>query len=146
MSPSLPESSRRSTVDTSVVVAALLGWHKNHQRAADALRRAVAVPAHVLLETYSVLTRMPAPHRVAPQTASAALGALPLPVIASPPVDAALVARLASLDISGGAVYDALVGLTAQHHGLVLTTLDIRATRTYDLLDVENASAAASLG
>ncbi len=49
-------------VDTSVVVAAFASWHEGHASAATLARRP-RVPAHVLLETYSVLTRLPPPHR-----------------------------------------------------------------------------------
>ena len=50
-------------VDTSVVVAAFASWHQGHTSATAALARRPRVPAHVLLETYSVLTRLPPPHR-----------------------------------------------------------------------------------
>ncbi|MEX2240756.1 MAG: PIN domain-containing protein [Burkholderiales bacterium] len=51
--------------DTSVVVAAFASWHEGHAAALRALGRGVRVPAHVLLESYSVLTRLPPPHRAA---------------------------------------------------------------------------------
>jgi AbrB family looped-hinge helix DNA binding protein len=49
-------------VDTSVVVAGFASWHEAH-RSAAALARQPRVPAHVLVEAYSVLTRLPPPHR-----------------------------------------------------------------------------------
>ena len=52
--------------DTSVLVAGFATWHEAHQSAARALGRGVHLVAHSALETYSVLTRLPAPHRVAP--------------------------------------------------------------------------------
>ena len=39
--------------------------------------------------------------------------------------------RLARLGITGGAVYDALVGLAAVEHGVELATRDARARATY---------------
>ena len=39
---------------------------------------------------------------------------------------------LGQLGISGGAVYDALVGLAAAEHGSVLATRDARARSTYE--------------
>ncbi|MGV1007695.1 MAG: PIN domain-containing protein [Dermatophilaceae bacterium] len=52
-----------ATCDTSVVVAAFLSWHEQHEQARQALLRDVtAVPAHVLAEAFNVLTRLPAPH------------------------------------------------------------------------------------
>ncbi len=50
-------------VDTSVVVAGFASWHEGHQSAAAALARKPRVPAHVLVEAHSVLTRLPPPHR-----------------------------------------------------------------------------------
>lgn len=48
-----------------------------------------------------------------------------------------LVERLAGLSISGGAVYDAVVAATADHHGRALLSCDGRAARTYDRLGVK---------
>lgn len=69
-----PEA-RTTALDTSVVVAALLGWHQHHARARAALERALAagntlvLPGHVLVEAYAVLTRLPSGNRVAPAAA-----------------------------------------------------------------------------
>jgi predicted nucleic acid-binding protein len=61
-------------VDSSVIVAGLLSWHPFHERASMALERVLAggkllVPMPALVESYSVMTRLPAPHRVSPETA-----------------------------------------------------------------------------
>lgn len=40
--------------------------------------------------------------------------------------------------IVGGAVYDALIGVTAREAGAMLVSLDRRAARTYDAVDVEH--------
>jgi predicted nucleic acid-binding protein len=45
-------------------------------------------------------------------------------------------ARLSTLGIAGGALYDALVGAAAVQHGLTLLTRDHRAIETYRRLDV----------
>ncbi|HPB72205.1 MAG TPA: type II toxin-antitoxin system VapC family toxin [Phycicoccus sp.] len=126
-----------ATCDTSVLVAALSRWHPGHAQARAALQSVAAIPDHCLLETYSVLTRLPPAHRVSPSLAGEVLTALPIEVI-SLSVDArkALVGRLALLRIRGGAVYDALVAETALEHGLHLVTLDARARSTYDSLGV----------
>jgi len=55
--------------DTSVIVAALVGWHEQHDPAVSALeaalaRKALVIPAPVLLDSYAVLTRLPAQHRL----------------------------------------------------------------------------------
>jgi len=65
-------------IDTSVIVAGLVSWHTGHQLALDALNTAlessrVVLPTRVLIEAYSVMTRLPAPHRLAPADALAAL-------------------------------------------------------------------------
>jgi predicted nucleic acid-binding protein len=57
-------------LDTNVVVAALLVWHEHHERAFRALdqllerKRRLILPLPVLLEAYSVMTRLPARHRL----------------------------------------------------------------------------------
>ena len=60
-------------MDTSVLIAALLAWHEAHEPALDAtldaLRGVVVVPAPALAEAYAVMTRLPAPHRIAPADA-----------------------------------------------------------------------------
>ena len=47
-----------------------------------------------------------------------------------------IVQRLAGAGIAGGAVYDALIGLTAAQHGAELVTRDVRAAATYEALAV----------
>ena len=49
---------------------------------------------------------------------------------------AELLARLGTLGIAGGAVYDALVGAAAVEYGLTLMTRDRRAVDTYRRLDL----------
>src|SRR5262249_42894530 len=51
--------------DTSLVVAAFASWHENHENARRALDGGLRLIEHCALETYSVLTRLPAPHRSA---------------------------------------------------------------------------------
>lgn len=68
----------KTAVDTSVVVAALLTWHEAHPPAFAALSAAVEegellVPVSSLIEGYSVLTRLPAGHRLSPGDAAGLL-------------------------------------------------------------------------
>ncbi len=99
--------------------------------------RVDALPAHVLLECYSVLTRLPSPHRIAPDVAADAVAALELTVLTLPASGHARIVRtLANAGVRGGAVYDALVGVTASHHERLLLTMDRRARTTYDLLEI----------
>jgi hypothetical protein len=52
-----------SAADTSVVIAAFASWHESHDVARRALDRGLQLIEHCALETYSVLTRLPPPHR-----------------------------------------------------------------------------------
>lgn len=125
-------------VDTSVVVAAFASWHEGNRSASEILRRRLRVPAHVLAETYSVLTRLPPPHRAdAPIVAEFLAKSFPqepltLPAAAWLP----LLDELGEAGISGGAVYDALIGATARHAGATVLTRDRRATLVYERLGV----------
>jgi predicted nucleic acid-binding protein len=99
--------------------------------------RVRAVPAHVLLESYSVLTRLPAPHRIDERTAAESLAGLALDVLALPAKQhLAIIRDLSAAGIRGGAVYDGLVAATVRHHGGRLLTLDRRARATYDVVGV----------
>ena len=54
-----------NAADTSVVVAAFASWHEHHEQARKALDGGLRMIDHCALETYSVLTRLPPPHRCA---------------------------------------------------------------------------------
>lgn len=124
-------------VDTSVLVAAFASWHERHQLAFRALRDARLI-GHVVVETYSVLTRLPPPHRVAPETVVDFLRALTdqPPLTPSPRLLTELPPRLARAGLTGGASYDALIGATAAEAGAELVSLDVRAVQTYRALEV----------
>lgn len=126
-----------STCDTSVLVPALASWHPDHERTRVAIiHRVTALSAHVLMESYSVLTRLPAPHRFAPADAAAVL-ALTIRTVTLPGDDHQdLVVEMARHGIRGGAAYDALIAATARHHDLELLTRDRRAHATYDVVGV----------
>lgn len=124
--------------DTSVLVAGFATWHEGHASAARVLNRGVSLVAHTVLETYSVLTRLPPPHRVAPGAIHAYLASITSAEFLT--LDARahrdLIADLVAHNIVGGAAYDALVGSTANAAGATLLTRDHRAVRTYELLQV----------
>jgi predicted nucleic acid-binding protein len=68
----------REAVDTSVVIAALLGWHEDHGVARKAMDRSLVaerlvLPAPTLIEAYAVMTRLPSPHRLSANDAAALL-------------------------------------------------------------------------
>jgi len=126
-------------VDTSVVVAGLLVDHGQHDLARPVLASKPALPAHVAIESYSVLTRMPLPGRLpALEATELLLGAFGGRVIAlSGSEQEALLGRLPGLGIAGGSVYDALVAATALRYGMTLHSFDRRAAPTYDAVGVD---------
>jgi predicted nucleic acid-binding protein len=125
-------------VDASVVIAAFATWHEAHEHAVGIFAEHPALPAPVSLEVYAVLTRMPAPHRVAGPIVGDYLrrsfpdGPLTLPHARQ----ARLIDELVRLGISGGASYDGVIAIVAKHHGRELVTLDRRARATYDRVGV----------
>ncbi len=55
--------------DATVLVAAIVGWHERHRAATSAIeaalaRKSLVIPAPALLESYAILTRLPAQHRL----------------------------------------------------------------------------------
>lgn len=125
-------------LDSSVVVACFGVWHEHHEPARALLATRPRLPAHAALEAYSVLTRLPEPFRAVPATVAEFLARTftqpPLSLDAA--VHAELPGRLAARGISGGAVYDALVAVTAAQAGAQLCTLDRRALENYRRCDV----------
>lgn len=97
------------------------------------------LPAHVAVEAYAVLTRLPPPHRVAPTVAREWLaqrfGDAPVLTLSADQCER-LLDEVAAAGISGGAVYDALVGATSREADSTLLTLDRRAKRTYEALGI----------
>lgn len=125
-------------VDTSVVVAGFASWHEHHALAAAALSRQPRIPVHVLVESYSVLTRLPPPHRAPAEVVAAFLAArFPQTPLALPPsAHLSLIEKAARAGLSGGAIYDALIGAAARHAGATLLTRDQRARPVYDWIGV----------
>lgn len=125
-------------VDSSVAVAAFAEWQADHEAARRAIVGQSRIVAHAALETYSVLTRLPRPYRLEPDMVMRLLrdNFSDAWIEGAPGFIAGLLDRVHTAGISGGSVYDALVGLTAQSAGATLLTRDRRALRTYDALDV----------
>jgi predicted nucleic acid-binding protein len=126
-------------VDTSVAVALVLADHPGHKTVFEALEgRRLGLAGHAAFETYSVLTRLPAPARRTPASAARLIAVnFPQSRFLSAEDTADLLPSLDPAGIAGGSVYDALVGYTAKAHGLVLATRDERARATYRGLDIE---------
>ncbi|MEQ3551986.1 type II toxin-antitoxin system VapC family toxin [Pseudonocardia nematodicida] len=121
-------------LDTSVAVPLLVRAHAAHGAVVrwwDG--RPVVLAGHALAETYSVLTRLPGDSRLDPGDAARLIAErFGSPLILPDAVAADLPTILARAGIAGGAVYDALVGLCAAAHDVVLATRDARARGTYD--------------
>jgi predicted nucleic acid-binding protein len=120
--------------DTSAVVAAFASWHESHEPARRALDAGVRLIEHCALETYSVLTRLPAPHRSAANVVREFLSAsFPQPLLRLSARDYRdFLLALPDHGIAGGAAYDALVAATAAKSGVDLVTCDRRALPIYD--------------
>ena len=104
--------------DTTVLVAAVVRDHPHHARARAATDEVVAgethgvVGGHALLETYSVLTRLPVTPRIGPDAAQRIVDGNIVEhfdvVALSAREYTRLVRTLASRATAGGATYDAL--------------------------------------
>ena len=105
--------------DANCMIAAICAWHEFHARAAAELEmrlgrgeRVVAVgPA--LVEAYAVLTRLPAPHRLAAEDALALLDSNFMArrriVSLDGPSYRALLTAAADAGVAGGQAYDAVI-------------------------------------
>jgi predicted nucleic acid-binding protein len=129
------------TPDSSVVIAAFASWNQHHKTAVEALAAHDVrdLIAHAELESYSVLTRLPEPFRAEPALVADYLHRdFPGRRMVLPERERRnLLRRLASLSITGGAVYDAMAAATAAHHGHGLLSCDRRAASVYSRLGAE---------
>ncbi|MGV0872036.1 PIN domain-containing protein [Mycolicibacterium sp. XJ879] len=127
-----------TAVDTSVAVPLLMTSHPQHAMVAKwAKGRTLGLSGHALVETYSVLTRLPGDARVDPSDAVALLDEnFPEPLQLGARAARAAHRRFARRGIAGGATYDGLVALAAREHRAVLVTRDARARSTYEALGV----------
>lgn len=116
----------RTALDTSVLVAAMQSWHTEHERCLAAVGRVlenppVVMPLHVLVETYSVLTRMPKPLRLPPASAFSLLDRTLRGKADVTDLDGEaafeVLAGFRDRAITGGAVYDALIAEVASRAG-----------------------------
>lgn len=125
-------------VDTSLVVALFASWHEAHDAARESVPPDAYLPAHVLLESYSVLTRLPAPHRAPADVVRSFLEERFQPELLTlpSPQHRALLDSAVARGLRGGSIYDALIAATADHAGATLLTRDKRAVRTYDMIGV----------
>jgi len=100
--------------------------------------RRLGLAGYAAFETYSVLTRLPPPARRTPDVVERLLRAsFPATRFLGADDAASVFRRLAAIGVSGGSVFDALVGATAVAHGVPLATRDARALDVYRALDVD---------
>lgn len=98
----------------------------------------LALSGHALVETYSVLTRLPGDARLALSGAARLLAArFSSPLMLSSARSRRLPDTLSRLGIVGGGVYDAMVALAAKDHNVPLATRDSRARCTYEAVGLQ---------
>ncbi|QYH20473.1 type II toxin-antitoxin system VapC family toxin [Corynebacterium aquatimens] len=126
-------------MDTSLAVPLLLGTHNAHESVKRwAKGRELTLCAHSLVETYSVLTRLPGDNRLAGSDAVQVIDDnFPKPLMLPDTVGEDIHRRLAKAGVLGGATYDGIVALTALENGVPLASRDRRAVNNYLSLGVE---------
>jgi predicted nucleic acid-binding protein len=124
-------------LDTSCVVALVCEWHEHHAATTSAvderLDRGVglAIAAPVLVEAYSVLTRLPAPYRISPDVALHLLSEnfqrKARTVALSADDHWSLLGRAPAAGVHGGRTYDAAIAACARKaRARELLTLNLR--------------------
>lgn len=106
------------------MIAAVCSWHEHHDAAANEIETRLAgrakmiVAAPALVEAYAVLTRLPPPHRLSPQTAMTLLETnflKPATVIAlSARSYETLLLHAPKNSVAGGRTYDAVICACAE--------------------------------
>ncbi len=126
-------------LDTSTAIALVVEDHEAHEATLKAIGgRQLGLAGHAWFETYSVLTRLPAGLRRSPSDVIRLLARnFPVPAFLGEAESRDLGTELSRLGISGGAVYDALVGAAARQHRRPLLSGDGRARPVYEALGVE---------
>jgi predicted nucleic acid-binding protein len=127
--------------DTSLVIAAFASWHDKHEHARRALDGGLRLPEHCALETYSVLTRLPPPHRAPGDLVREFLMMrFPEPLLRmSARTYRDFISSLPARDVTGGAAYDALVAAVAAENDCELVTCDRRAAPIYERYGVRTS-------
>jgi predicted nucleic acid-binding protein len=109
----------RAFFDTSVLVPVFLDDHQHHERSLKAFVAAAkneAGAAHSLAEVYSTMTRLPGPHRLSGEQVLLFLENIRERLRLVTPTSEeyyAAIKESAEADITGGAIYDALIARCA---------------------------------
>jgi predicted nucleic acid-binding protein len=117
----------RVALDTSVIVAALLEWHADNERASRAVGAALhgseacLIPVGALLQAFSVMTRLPRGHRISPADALDRLRenfAKRARLVGRPPEATwELLARSVAQGVAGGGIHDGEILECAERAG-----------------------------
>src|SRR5919109_823568 len=110
--------------DTSCMIAAVCSWHEPHEVAANEIESRLAgrakmmVAAPALIEAYAVLTRLPPPHRLSPETALTLLEnnflKLATVIALNAKTYETLLLGAPKNNVAGGRTYDAVIGACAE--------------------------------
>jgi predicted nucleic acid-binding protein len=122
-----PDSTEVVTaVDTNVIVAGLLSWHVHHKMASAQLiallesQIELVIPLPALVEAYSVMTRMPLPHRLGSKDAFEILESSLRDHVTLVGLDGdegwELLQDISQRSVTGGTTYDGLI-LACAHKG-----------------------------
>ena len=116
------------------MIATFASWHENHEAARRALDAGLRLIEHCALETYSVLTRLPPPHRTSGAIVRDFLETrFPQPFLRlTTQAYRYFILGLHDRGVTGGAAYDALVAATAASCGAEQVTCDRRALPVYE--------------
>jgi predicted nucleic acid-binding protein len=133
----MPSKRERFGLDSSCIIALLCDWHVNHQTTLHCYQHflsngaAPVIPVHAILESFSVLTRLPAARRIAPEVASQMLkqsfaGTAILAGL-NPETVWRTIDALARQGLGGGRVYDAVIAMeVAEADAPILLTWNVR--------------------
>jgi predicted nucleic acid-binding protein len=129
-------------LDTSAAIPLVLLDHEFHTAVRRACRgRRLGLAGHAVFETYSTLTRLPPPARRTPRDAARVITVnFPATSHLSAQDQDRLVSAWSEVGISGGSVYDALVGAAAAGAGYPLLSCDLRARATYQAVGVADVT------
>ena len=137
----------RFGLDASCLVPLVAEWHEHHEQTTKDYRARLrrgehpVIPVHALLESYSVLTRLPPPLKTPPESAAEVL----TKYFANVEI-AGLESKLgwfvirssSALDIAGGRIYDAAIAAAAAEAGAsVLVTWNVKHFLGFSLLGVQ---------
>jgi predicted nucleic acid-binding protein len=132
-------------LDTSCIVACVCSWHVHHAQAVAEVEARLAAgekmmtAAHALAESYAVLTRLPAPHRLSPADALTLIESNFFAAVVALDVAGyrALLRQAGADGIAGGRTYDALIGACAlRANAAALLTFNARHFSNMDAASV----------